>query len=254
MNPANRHAAIVALVNERGFITIDELAQHFQVTPQTVRRDLNQLDDENQIRRFHGGAGVPASTVNLAYADRKIRNLEEKTRIAQAVAARIPNHSSLFINIGTTTETIARALLKHEGLTIITNNLHVASILIGKDDFHVIMAGGAVRNRDGGIVGEATVDFVRQFKVDYAVIGISGIDEDGELLDFDYQEVRVSQAIIENSRQIYLAADHTKFGRNAMIRMGNIRDATHLFTDRQPPESVVALMREQQIKLIVAPA
>ncbi|MDX5299247.1 MAG: DeoR/GlpR family transcriptional regulator [Gammaproteobacteria bacterium] len=253
MNQTERHQAIVELVNERGFVTIEALARHFDVTPQTIRRDINQLDEENRVRRYHGGAGAPTSTSNIAYADRKIRNLEEKLRIADAVAQRIPDHSSLFINIGTTTETIARALLQHQGLTVITNNLHVASILSSKDDFNVIIAGGAVRNRDGGIIGEATVDFVRQFKVDFAVIGISGIDEDGDLLDFDYQEVRVAQAIIENSRQIFLAADHTKFGRNAMIRLGSIGQATHLFTDRQPPESVVAVMREHGVKLIIAP-
>lgn len=252
MQPQERHNAIVDLVNERGFASIDELARHFDVTPQTIRRDINQLDEENRLRRFHGGAGIATSTTNIAYADRKIRNLEEKTRIAAAIAQRIPDHSSMFINIGTTTETIARALLQHQGLTVITNNLHVASILSSKDDCNIVVAGGAVRNRDGGIIGDTTVDFVQQFKVDFAIIGISGIDEEGELLDFDYQEVRVAQAIIQNSRQVFLAADHTKFGRNAMIRLGNIRQATHLFTDRQPPEPVVDIIRESGVRLVVA--
>lgn len=252
MKPTERHNAIVELVTERGFASIEELARHFEVTPQTIRRDINLLDEENRLRRFHGGAGIATSTSNIAYADRKIRNLEEKTRIAEAIAERVPDHSSMFINIGTTTETIARALLQHQGLTVITNNLHVASTLSSKDDFNIIIAGGVVRNRDGGIIGETTVEFVQQFKVDFAIIGISGIDEDGELLDFDYQEVRVAQAIIQNSRQVFLAADHTKFGRNAMIRLGNIREATHLFTDRRPPAPVVDIMNEEGVRLIVA--
>jgi DeoR family glycerol-3-phosphate regulon repressor len=251
MGQETRHTRIIDLVKERGFVTIDDLAQHFNVTPQTIRRDINQLDQENQLRRYHGGAGVPSSTFNTSYNDRKIQNLEEKQAIAEAVAAKIPDQSSLFINIGTTTETIARALLKHSGLTVITNNLHVASTLSSKDDFTIIIAGGTVRCRDGGIIGEATVDFVKQFKVDYAVIGISGIDEDGELLDFDYQEVRVAQAIIENSRNIFLAADHSKFGRNAMIRLGNITEASHIFTGREPPEKIVKLIHEADIKLTV---
>lgn len=251
MGQESRHTQIIDLVKERGFVTIDDLAQHFNVTPQTIRRDINQLDEENQLRRYHGGAGVPSSTYNTSYNDRKIQNLEEKQAIAEAVAKLIPDQSSLFINIGTTTETIAKALLKHTGLTVITNNLHVASILSSKEDFTVIIAGGSVRAKDGGIIGEATVDFVRQFKVDYAVIGISGIDEDGELLDFDYQEVRVAQAIIENSRNIFLAADHSKFGRNAMIRLGNIADASHLFTGRQPPQKITNRIKECGVKLTV---
>lgn len=252
MHPSERHKGIVALVRERGFITIEELARHFCVTPQTIRRDINQLDEQNQLRRFHGGAGLTDnSTANIAYADRKIRMLEEKNRIAQAVACRIPNHASLFINIGTTTETIAKALLKHDGLTVITNNLHVASILSTRDDFRIILAGGLVRNRDGGIIGEATIDFMRQFKVDIGIIGISGIDNEGELLDFDYQEIRVSQAIVENSRSLYLAADHSKFGRNAMVRMGNIREATHLFTDKEPPSSICRIIEECGVQLVI---
>lgn len=251
MTQNNRHNQIIELVKEKGFMSIEELAEQFQVTPQTIRRDINILNEDNQVRRYHGGAGIPSSTFNSAYSDRKIHLLEEKQRIAEAIASRVPDHSSMFINIGTTTETIAKALLKHEGLTIITNNLHVASILSAKEDFNVIIAGGEVRSRDGGIIGEATVDFVKQFKVDFALIGISGIDEEGELLDFDYQEVRVAQAIIEHSRAVYLAADHSKFGRNAMIRLGNLSQADHLFTDRQPPETILTLLKESGVRLTV---
>lgn len=252
MTQEQRHAQIVELVTERGFVTIEDLAQHFQVTPQTIRRDINFLDQENRLRRYHGGAGIAPSTSNRAYSDRQIQHLEEKQKIAQAIARRIPNHASLFINIGTTTETVAKALLKHEGLTVITNNLHVASLLAGKEDFNLIIAGGQVRSKDGGIIGEATVDFVRQFKVDFALIGISGIDEDGDLLDFDYQEVRVAQAIIQNSRQVFLAADHSKFGRNAMIRLGHISQATYLFTGRRPPDKLVKILEASKVKLVIA--
>ena len=251
MAQETRHKQIIELVAERGFVTIDDMAQHFQVTPQTIRRDINQLDQEKLLQRYHGGAGIPSSTLNTAYSDRKIQNLEEKTRIGEAIASKIPDHSSMFINIGTTTETIAKALLKHRGLTIITNNLHVASILSSKEDFNVIIAGGAVRNRDGGIIGEATVDFVKQFKVDFAIIGISGIDDDGELLDFDYQEERVAQGIIENARQVFLAADHSKFGRNAMIRLGNISQASHLFTGLTPPTNISNILVEHGVELTV---
>jgi DeoR family glycerol-3-phosphate regulon repressor len=158
----------------------------------------------------------------------------------------------LFINIGTTTEEVAKALLGHEGLRIITNNLNVATIMCSKPDFEVIIAGGAVRSRDLGIIGEPTIDLISQFKVDYGIIGISGIDAEGVLLDFDYREVRVAQAIIANSRQVFLVADHTKFGRNAMVRMGRIEQITALITDQPPPESITTLIEEREIGLHVA--
>src|SRR3546814_8516283 len=96
--------------------------------------------------------------------------------IGRRVAAEIPDDSSLFINIGTTTEAVARALLEHSGLRVITDNLNVAQILTGNPTFEVIIAGGVVRNRDGGIVGESATDLIQQFRVDIGVIGLSGID------------------------------------------------------------------------------
>ena len=175
---------------------------------------------------------------------------QEKQRIGEAVAAQIPDHASLFINIGTTTEAIARALLNHNHLKIITNNLNVAAMLSAKDDFDVLLTGGNVR-RDGGLVGQASVDFINQFKVDFALVGISGIDEDGSLLDFDYQEVRVSQAIIANARQVILAADSSKFGRNAMIRLGPISLIDCLVTDQPPVAGLCQLIDQYKIRLEV---
>ncbi|GGB86808.1 DeoR/GlpR family transcriptional regulator [Marinobacterium zhoushanense] len=249
MAQRHRQDLIFEKVQQAGFVTIDELVECFQVTPQTIRRDLNQLAKDNRIQRHHGGASAESSTQNLAYQTRKIMTLEAKEKIAAELVKMIPNGASLFINIGTTTETIARALLNHRDLRVVTNNLHVASILSPKEDFTVIIASGEVRSRDGGIVGEATRDFINQFQMDFGIIGISGIHSDGTLLDYDYREVRVAQAIITNSRQVLLAADHTKFGRNAMVRLGNITQADHLFTDQRPPNGICKLLAENQVEL-----
>jgi DeoR family glycerol-3-phosphate regulon repressor len=247
-----RHEQIVEMVNAKGFVSVEGLASHFDVTPQTMRRDINTLATENRVRRFHGGASAAPSTQNTEYAKRKLLQSPEKTRIAQRVAQHIPDHASLFINIGTTNEAIAKELLSHTGLKIITNNLHVASIVSGKEDFDVIIASGKVRSRDGGIIGEATMDFVSQFRTDFGIIGISGIDEDGSLLDFDYQEVRVAQALIKNSRQVLLACDHTKFGRHAMIKLGNIDDINILVTDRQPDKHFSNMLNEKEVTTLIA--
>ncbi|MGX5218404.1 MULTISPECIES: DeoR family transcriptional regulator [Pseudomonas] len=244
-----RQQDILNLARERGYVSIEELAQAFTVTPQTIRRDINQLAEQGLLRRTHGGAACESSsTQNTAYTMRAGQMREEKLRIAEAVAAQIPDHASLFINIGTTTEAIARALQNHKGLKIITNNLHVAAQLSTKADFEVLVAGGTVR-ADGGIVGQAAVDFIEQFKVDFALVGISGIDEDGSLLDFDYQEVRVSQAIINNARRVLLAADSNKFGRNAVVRLGSINLVDQVFTDAAPSPAICRLLRDAKIQL-----
>ncbi|BFM49759.1 DeoR/GlpR family transcriptional regulator [Marinomonas sp. THO17] len=255
MRQLSRQDKIVALVKEKGYISIEELASHFAVTPQTIRRDINDLAKAGQLRRHHGGASYESSTTNVAYATRQILQHEAKEQIAKRIAAEIPNHASLFINIGTTTETVARALLNHQGLQVITNNLNVATILSSKEDFNVIIAGGTVRSRDGGVMGEATIDFINQFRVDFGIVGISGIDPlDGSLLDYDYQEVRVAQSIISNSRNVFLAADSAKFGRNAVVRLGNITQVDRLFTDAQPPKAILKLMKEHKVRLELCPA
>ncbi len=245
----DRHAQIRQIVQAKGFVTIEYLAREFGVTPQTIRRDINVLSKASLIQRFHGGAGWASSTENVAYKERKILCFQEKRQIAQMVAQQIPDHASLFINIGTTTEAIAQALSYHKRLRIITNNLNVATIMSANENFEVIVAGGLVRFRDGGLIGEATIDFIEQFRVDFGIIGISGIDLDGTLLDFDYREVRAARAIIDNSRKVFLAADHTKFGRNAMVRLGNIAEIDALFTDQPPPAALVEVMSKSEVQL-----
>ena len=115
---------------------------------------------------------------------------------------------------------------------VITNNINVANRMRVYPSIEVVIAGGVVRGSDGGIVGEAAVDFIKQFKVDYAVIGASAIDHDGALLDFDFREVKVAQAIIANARHVILVSDATKFERTAPVRIGHLCQVDTFITDR----------------------
>jgi DeoR family glycerol-3-phosphate regulon repressor len=256
MNPNPRQSQLLDEVRLRGSVTLDSLAERFGVTLQTVRRDVKLLSDARLLSRFHGGVRVPSSlgstTENIAYRQRQQLNEVAKQRIARAVARAVPDDCSLIINIGTTTEAIARELLKHKGLRVITNNLNVAGILSDNPDCEVIVAGGVVRSRDRGIVGEVTVDFMRQFKVDIGLIGISGIEADGSLRDFDYREVSVARAIMEQSRQVWLATDHSKFNRPAMVELARLDQLDMLFTDQVPPAPFSALLAEAAVRLEVA--
>ena len=210
-----RQADIIALARDTGRLDVDSLTTHFGVTPQTIRKDLNQLCEQGLLQRYHGGAMLPSGVANLAYEARRQLGTDAKRRIGLRAARLIPNDCSLLINIGTTTEQVATALRAHTGLMVITNNINVVNILQGYTGIEVIVVGGVVRHADGGIVGEAAVDFIRQFKVDYAVVGASAIDEDGTLLDYDYREVKVSRMIVEESRRVILVADSSKYGRSA---------------------------------------
>jgi DeoR family glycerol-3-phosphate regulon repressor len=251
--PNPRQAGVLDAVRESGAMSVEALAERFGVTLQTVRRDVKLLSDAGLLGRFHGGVRVPTSTTeNIAYRQRQQLNDDAKRRIARAVARQVPDGCSLLINIGTTTEAIARELMHHKGLRVITNNLNVAAILSDNAACEVIVAGGVVRTRDRGIVGEATVDFIRQFRVDIALIGISGIEADGTLRDFDFREVKVARAIVEHAREVWLAADHSKFNRPAMVELSRLDHVDRLFTDRPPPEPFEALLAEAGVTCVVA--
>ncbi|MEQ8480504.1 MAG: DeoR/GlpR family DNA-binding transcription regulator [Hoeflea sp.] len=245
-----RHSEIIELAKLEGRVLVDDLAGRFDVTPQTIRKDLNDLCERQLLTRIHGGAIVPSGMQNMEYEQRGQIASEEKSAIGAAAAALIPDHASLFINIGTTTEAVSQALLRHGPLMIITNNINVANRMRPFEQFEVVIAGGVVRPTDGGIVGEAAVDFIRQFKVDYAVIGASAIDEDGALLDYDFREVKVAQAIISNARQVVLVADSTKFERMAPVRIGHLEQVDTFVTDRCPNENIREICHQCNVELI----
>jgi DeoR family transcriptional regulator, glycerol-3-phosphate regulon repressor len=245
-----RQNTILEIARQSGRVMVDELAQRFEVTPQTIRKDLNELCDQRMLTRVHGGAILSSGVENVGYDARRMIASAEKEAIAHAAAAHIPDHASLFINIGTTTEAVARALLQHSGLMVITNNLNVASLMRAYPQIEVVIAGGVVRPSDGGVVGEAAVDFIRQFKVDIAVIGASAIDQDGALLDYDYREVRVAQAIISNARKVVLVCDSSKFERSAPVRIGHISQVTTFVTDRCEAEGIRRICIDSGVELV----
>jgi len=247
-----RQAEILDLAKAEGRVLVEDLAARFSVTPQTIRKDLNDLCDSKALTRIHGGALFPSGNENVKYEARRSIAAPEKQAIGRAAAAMIPDNSSLFINIGTTTEAVGEALLEHRELMVITNNINVANRLRVYPSIEVVIAGGVVRGADGGIVGEAAVDFIRQFKVDYAVIGVSAIDGDGALLDFDYREVKVAQAIIANARHVILVSDSTKFERTAPVRIGHLSQVHTFITDVCPSEGIRAICQEQDVRLVEA--
>ncbi len=252
MNISQRQNDILTAARTKGRVSVEGLAAAFVVTPQTIRRDLNELCQRGLLARVHGGA-VPAHSIsNVGYEARRHLFAAEKTLIGAAAAAQIPDNSSLIINIGTTTEQVARALYNHRDLVVITNNINVINILSGSPAKELILTGGVVRQSDGGIVGEAAVEFIQQFRVDCAVIGASALDEDGALLDYDYREVSVARAIVANARRTVLVADHQKFERSAPVRICGLSQIDMFVTDRLPPARFRDACAANEVEVVVA--
>ena len=251
VEPARRTERIVELVGSAGFLAIDSLAGHFGVTPQTIRRDVNQLCDRGLLRRRHGGVELPVSGENLAYQARRVLNLDAKRCIARRLAVDVPDRASLFFGIGTTPEICALALLGHHQLRVMTHNLSVAVTLCGNPTFEITIAGGRMRNADRDVVAGEAHGFFERYAVDIGVFGVGGVAEDGTLLDFSPDEVTMRLALMRHCRQRYLVLDHSKFGREATVRGGHLRDATAIYTDRPVPEEVAERLAGTGVRLIV---
>jgi DeoR family transcriptional regulator, glycerol-3-phosphate regulon repressor len=249
---SQRQTEILNLARAAGRVTVEDLARRFDVSAQTIRKDLNDLCEQRALTRIHGGAIIASGVENLAYEARRFVAADEKKAIGAAAAALIPNGCSLFINIGTTTEEVAIALSSHEDLLVITNNLNVAMLLYRHPRIEVIVAGGTVRRSDGAVVGSTATQLIGQFKVDYAIIGASAIDEEGALLDFDYREVQVAQAIIANARSVMLVADCTKLHRSAPVRIAHLSQIQTFVTDRALPDGLASLCHIRGIQVIEA--
>ncbi len=248
----DRRRQILSFARTHGAIEVEPLAKQLGVTPQTIRRDLAELCDQRLLKRTHGGAVLNEGITNLGYDARRCLMIAEKQAIAKAAASLVPADSSLFVNIGTTTEAVVRQMANYPGMLVVTNNINVIEILRSNETITLMMAGGKLRSEDGGIVGKDTADYMEQFRLDRAVIGVSALDTDGTLLDFDTQEVSVAKAIIANSRSVILVADSSKFSRGAPMRIGNISSVDYLVTDSAPPAALMQHCKVSGVEVVIA--
>ena len=234
-----RHEGILSLLRRRGFVSIGGLAESFQVSEQTVRRDLKALEHEGQVTRYHGGAGLPSGPADRSYENRRVSFAVEKKQIARMVATHIPEGATVFIDIGTTMEAIAEALT-------------VAMMLSRHPDFQILLAGGILRHNDHATTGEATRAFLERFRVGYGIFGIGAINAEGELLDYDYRDIDVSTMAMRISRRKFIAMDRSKFEADAAVHVGSVADVDAIYTDQPPPSDVEAIIRRHGVAVHVA--
>jgi len=236
------------LKNHGGKVSSSELTEHFNVSVQTIRKDLNILSELALVKRVHGGICLPIQSHNLSFSNRQIIHLEAKKTIAQNLIQHLPEGCSIFLGIGTTPEQIARHLIHHPGLTVITNNLNAAIALCENPNIQTHMVGGRIRATDQDVVGEDATHYFRKFQVNYGICGVGGISSSGDLLDFSPEESHLSQAILENCEQRILVADHHKFQRSAPVKSSHLRNIDMFFTDQIPTE-LAQLCQQLDVKV-----
>ncbi|ERM00301.1 glycerol-3-phosphate transcriptional regulator protein [Brucella intermedia 229E] len=248
-----RQQALLQWIENSHYVSLEEIAERFHVTTQTARRDIADLEHRGKVRKLHGGVSQLTPLDPVTYRQRRHDRADEKVRIAEAVVALIPDGATVFLDTGTTCEAIANALVSRERLHLVTYSLRSAAIISEKTDFTLAVPGGFVRPIDGGMFQEDTPEFIRRFKFDYAIISVSGIDDDGDLCDDDHTEVAVVSAALGQAAHKLLAVDSSKFGRRAMVKLGSVRDVSALVTNETPAPPILArILEEANIPVILS--
>lgn len=256
MNPVDgltdRQRDILRLVREGGFATIETLARRFDVSAQTIRRDIIRLDELDLLQRFHGGAGLRGASVRLGYEQKQVVAAPAKEVIAATAVGLLETDASLFLDVGTTTEAMARALRGRRDVTVVTPSLSVGAILAGQNLNELVVTGGVVRGPDGSLVGDDATASVDRFSLDWAVIACSGFDADGAPLDFDFLKVGVKRAMMRRARRTMLIADASKFERTALVRVAPLDEIALLVTDAALPEPLARRATESGCRVVIA--
>jgi DeoR family glycerol-3-phosphate regulon repressor len=253
MDPDQRRAAILDLAQRAGELTVEELAHRFDISRETVRRDLAYLDSAGLLRRVHGGAQKPKLSSEAPFSQRLTENAAAKERIARAAAGLFQDGETVMIDAGTTTEFFAAALCVAARCTVVTNSIGVAlKVQEGGSRSKVYLLGGECRADTKETVGSVTLEQVARFRADHAVLTIGAIDAELGLMDFDVEEAMVARAMISQARKLTIIADHSKFDRVGMAWVCDFGAVDRIVTDRLPSDPVRAAIAEHGTVLLVA--
>lgn len=245
-----RQAQIAEIVRNQGHAKVDQLAERFQVSPQTIRKDINAMCEKGLLRRVHGG--VEMTRVNADHYElRRVLNLTAKRRIGQTAAQLIPNNARVAISIGTTPELVVESLGEHQGLRLFSNNLRVALTAHRFDGAEVSIPGGRLRRSEADIVGPSAVAFFEGYRFDIGLFGVAAVDEDGALLDLSEEDVHSREAISRNAQTRILVLDATKFGRKAHVCSGHVTEVDYVVCDTRPPMGICDMLVDAGVTLLV---
>lgn len=234
MYAEERQQAIAQLVSERGRLSVAEISEQFEVTTETVRRDLSALERIGLLRRVHGGA-VPASSlavIESGLGERDLANTEQKERIAKAALDQLPPSGGMvLLDAGSTTGRLASMLPRDHRLTVVTHAVPIAARLIGLPQVEVHLLPGRVRTTTQAAVGAETVAAIELLRVDLAILGTNGIAAGHGLSTPDHEEAAAKRAMVRAGHRVICLADASKVGVEARVRFAGIDEVDVLVTD-----------------------
>ncbi len=247
---AARQSEILMLLRRDGTMRVGALAAHFDVSQQSIRKDLTALENAGLVRRVHGAVVIGGGEEYSRYSDRRLIAQREKRAIGLQVARLVPDHATVFIKSGTTTEIVAHSLAGHTGLTVILDNVATADVVRHYQGCEVLIVGGRVRRAEGAVVGDTVAEFIRQFRVSHAVVSAAAVGSNGELLGYRLSEAPIVRAVIETAQQVIVPVDSSKFGQTAPIFLGQLAEIDLLVTDHMRDPKVAEICNREGVRYI----
>ena len=252
MKKSIRQHEIFKLVKSEGSSSIADIAEKLDVSTETVRRNVKRLVSEGLVVKVHGGIALPLHDREPPILKRLHHNVSAKKRIARAVAGLVEDGDNLIIDTGSTTAYIAQALMTRDDLTVITNSSYIANLLASNRSNHVFMTGGELRPHDAAAFGPSVIEFLRQFEAHRAILSMATVHETKGFMNYHLCEAEFSRAVMQQSEQVVVAADASKFGRSGLTRVCRLDEIDLLVTDEAPAEALGAALKSAEVEVVVS--
>lgn len=247
----DRQQLILQLLKEQQSVRIAELCSRLNVTRETIRRDLYELEQKGLLKKVHGGAVLKQTNVEPPYSKRSGQNIDEKEAIAQAAAAYVEDGDAIYIDLGTTTLLFAKQLLEKRGITVITNSLLVAVELSKNPDAKIILSGGELRSGELSLSGPIARKSLEDFYVDKAFIGVGGVSVERGFTDYHVGESEVRKLMLQNAKEKYVLIDHSKLNVTAFTKIAGLNEIDLIITDSGAPLPMLKQLEEKGLQIVV---
>lgn len=252
MTQAARLSTLLSLLDDRPNWTIAELADHFHVSEETIRRDVRQLERLGRVQKFHGGVSQPGAALEGPYRTRLREQAEAKKLLARTAAEQVAEGMTLFLDSGTTTFWLARALAPVRHLTIITNSIDIAQEVVDRPGQRLFFAGGTIHPDYHGAFCAEAIAYCQRFVPDITALSIGAIEPERGFMDFDVDEAGFKRAILPHARRVMMLADATKFTRSGFMHVAEYPEVHDLVTDRAPPHEIRRLVEGAGVRLHIS--
>lgn len=245
-----RRQKIMEILHRDNKVYVSKLAKLFNVTEETVRRDLEKLESQNLITRSYGGAVLAESTSeDLSFNKRSSLNSESKQLIALKAYDLISDGDTVMVDSSTTCQMLLQQMKGKKNITVITNSIRLMNDFMGTN-FTMICTGGTIRTNSCALTGPTTSNTLKTYYVDFALISCKGLDQERGITESNESEGKVKQLMMQQARRVILLADHSKFDKTAFVRCGEFENITHLVTDTAPSDSWQQFLTEKKVRLI----